>query len=501
MTRHYLDILADVIRENWDKPALTDYLTVEQTAERTITFGELELELQKFTLMLQQYGVKKNDHIILCGESSINWLISYLGINRYGAVAITILPNLSEGDMIRLIRYSDAKVCLMDQNNWNLLNKREDNHQQIKLCWTLEAFELQRQEAFGESYTYSDHTYSEMCFTSGSTDLAKGVLLTAENISASISCVKDVYKATKNKNMIAIFPLAHRLALLGEVLTPLCQGCHVHIVRDTISLDTLLLAYEKIRPFEIVLVPLMVERLLSDRYKELFASVSKYVEYCVVGGAVLKNDIAQELINLKLPLTVGYGVTETTALISQVSPAKFKVGSCGKICPTLEGRIAPNGEILVRGKNVMLGYYKDPEATAAKIDKDGWLHTGDRGHMDEDGYLYVEGRLEQDMIVLPSGENISPAKVEAIINGCDGVEESIVIARNGKLLALVVMKDFSRFSDRSGFREQSEQEFRNHLLAEINPQLPAYSQLFGLEFLSEPLARTEKKTIKRYLYK
>jgi long-chain acyl-CoA synthetase len=212
-----------------------------------------------------------------------------------------------------------------------------------------------------------------------------------------------------------------------------------------------------------------------------------------VGGAIVTHDLLLKLLKIGIPVTVGYGSTESCALVALDHPSIYKIGTCGKVVPTLVSRISPNGEILVKGENVMLGYYKNPEATAQKIDADGWLHTGDRGYLDEDGYLYVEGRLEQDMIVLPNGENIHPDNIESKINALPEVAESIVIAREGKLVAIVVVS--------GELSADSRKALRLSILRSVNAQLPFYAQLYDIEWSEEPLARTAKQTIKRYLYK
>ena len=241
-----------------------------------------------------------------------------------------------------------------------------------------------------------------------------------------------------------------------------------------------------------------------------------------IGGSLFDESLEQKLLKNQVPISIGYGMTETGPLISYSVTKEYKQGTCGKIVEGMSCRISPAGEILVRGENVMLGYYKDPEATARKIDADDWLHTGDAGYMDEDGYLYVTGRIGQDMIVLPNGENIHPEDIESKINALPEVEESLVLARDGHLVALIRLKgsqlrERRRLACRSsqgtqvsppaadmGFSsvsQKSSKEYRLHILRTINPQLPLYSQLYDIEFLDKPLARTAKQTIKRYLYK
>lgn len=239
----------------------------------------------------------------------------------------------------------------------------------------------------------------------------------------------------------------------------------------------------------------MVEKIAGAGALKLLLFKLLGIENIVIGGAGLSSKTGEKMKKFRIPIAPGYGMTETVALISLINPSAYKVGSSGKVCDALTLRISHEGEILVKGENVMLGYYKDPEATARKIDKDGWLHTGDKGHLDEDGYLYVEGRLEQDMIVLPNGENIHPEDIERKINALPEVKESIVLARDGKLVAIVVAQITNDQSP------MTNTDLRRMILRNVNPQLPLYSQLYDVEITDTPLQKTEKQTIKRYLYK
>ena len=221
-------------------------------------------------------------------------------------------------------------------------------------------------------------------------------------------------------------------------------------------------------------------------------SLLKICKQIYIGGSLFDPQLEQRLLENHVPISVGYGMTECGPLISYSVCAEYKEGTCGKIVEGMPARIADNVEILVKGENVMLGYYKNPGATAQKIDADGWLHTGDRGYLDEDGYLYVEGRLEQDMIVLPNGENIHPDNIERKINALPEVAESIVIARGGNLVAIVVVS--------GELSADSRKALRLSILRSVNAQLPMYAQIYDIEWSEEPLARTAKQTLKRHLY-
>lgn len=491
MTRHYLDILADVIRENWDKPALTDYTLLHEGCGNEYTFGELFQRIQGLRRCFDRRNISEGTHIALCGRNSANWIVAYLAIAAHKCVSVTILNSISVEGIKKLVQFSDAKLILADAEICAQLNDSSI------ACICLDNISSSISTNTISFPAINPDSLAQICFTSGTQGATKGVMLPFRSISSNVGYRLDIFSMYRGTNMLSLLPLAHIYGLVIEVLLPLCAGARTYIVNDPTSLE-LCDIDEIIRPKIVFMVPMMVDYYIK---RSSNAENWKCLDFISLGGAGISTKIEQTLNSHSIKIAVGYGMTECGSRITLALPEEYRSGSVGKIVGGMDISIASNGEILVRGENVMLGYYKDPEATAAKIDKDGWLHTGDRGHLDEDGYLYVEGRLEQDMIVLPSGENISPVKVESVINACEDVEESIVLARNGKLIALVVIKNVSRFPERSDFREQSEQELRNQLLAQINPQLPAYSQLFGIEFLTTPLARTEKKTIKRYLYK
>ena len=297
------------------------------------------------------------------------------------------------------------------------------------------------------------------------------------------------------RHTVSFLPMAHAGVFVSDIIHILCRGASVYIL-SAISPEKLIICYNIIKPQEVVMVPTLLSKLLlsygtneneviKNRINQTFGGE---LEMFCLGGAKIPLDLEDTLSKAKIKYAIGYGTTECAPFISIEMPSYIKQGTVGKIANTLRCRIAPNGEILVKGENVMLGYYKDPEATAAKIDADGWLHTGDKGHLDEDGYLYVEGRLEQDIIVLPNGENIRPDNIERLIDALPEVKESIVLARDGKLIAIVV-------SD-----QQSVVSLRREILRAVNPQLPLFSQLYDVEITDQPLQRTEKQTIKRYLY-
>lgn len=507
MTRHYLDILADTIRQNWDAPALTDYAVLDGGDGNSYTYGEMYCKMQWLMECFRQLGIQPGDHIALCGANSAHWAIAYLTIAAYHGVSVSILHTQIPEEMVRQIDFADASTLIIDADIWQTLDT--SLLPQVKYVLSLTDFSSLIGNPGADTITSpsvaSDvafdtqdlDTLAQICFTSGSTERPKGVMLSYRNISNNVFDATSTLPVAHRQSFVSMLPFSHTYGIMGELLSQLPNAHHIYILGNLFSAEILVTAFNRLHPYAVVTVPQIIERLYRTCGCKLKYVLGQQLQQLLVGGSHLDDAIEDSLLDMQIPLTVGYGLTETAPLLGANLWQNYVPHSGGHIVPGMEAKISPAGEILVRGENVMLGYYKDPEATASKIDADGWLHTGDAGHLDEGGNLYVHGRLQQDMIVLPSGENISPAKVEAIINACDGVEESIVIARNGKLVALVVLNHElpSLLGEGQGVR------LRNRLLAQINPQLPAYSQLFGIEFLSEPLARTEKKTLKRYLYK
>lgn len=512
MTRNYLDILAETIIENWDEPALTDfYLTEDGTAQDTsrgnhYTYGEMYTEVCRVADLLTSLDLQKGDHIAICGANSAHWVIAYLAIAKMQGVSVTVMHTLMPDEIARLIDFSDAKALFTDTDIWDDLT--DYSLQKLRNVISLKDWQVLKDEnipisILQSSISKQDCTFpqsapddlAQICFTSGTSGRAKGVMLSYRNISVTTECVSEAYPPHRNKKILSYFPLAHAFGLGLEIVVPITRGCRIFLYRGELRADSLLRAIRCVRPYLAVMVPTMIEKLADAGTLKLLLFKLLGIDYIVVGGSGLRSKVGKKMKKYRIPIAPGYGMTETVALICLTITSSYKAGTSGKVCDALTLRIADSGEILVKGKNVMLGYYKDPEATAAKIDSDGWLHTGDKGHLDEDGYLYVEGRLEQDIIVLPNGENIRPDNIESLINALPEVSESIVLARDGKLVAIAVPSSLP-------FREESEVgSLRRKILHAVNPLLPLFSQLYDVEITDQPLARTEKQTIKRYLYK
>ena len=507
MTDNYLSILAETIRSNWDQPALTDfYLTEDGTAQDTsrgnhYTYGEMYAEICRVAELLTSLGLQKGDHIAICGANSAHWVIAYLAIAKMQGVSVTVMHTLMPDEIARLVNFSDVKALFADVDLWEEL--KNQSLPRVESVIGLENWQILRGEKIQISNLQSPisnfdcgfpqsnpDSLAMICFTSGTSGNAKGVMLSIRNISFCVSSVGNTFHACNNRHAVAILPLSHSFSL-GYALVALVDSANVFIPIIDKNLTGIITSIKIIQPYALGIIPQFLSVFLSCDDNKDYA----FLDDIIVGGASLSLYSVKMLRAKGFPITCGYGTTESTASISMVVHSQYRVGSSGKICDALSCRISPAGEILVKGENVMHGYYKDPEATAAKIDSDGWLHTGDKGHLDEDGYLYVEGRLEQDIIVLPNGENIRPDHIESLINALPEVSESIVLARDGKLVAIVVPQITNHQSPITNT------DLRRMVLRTINPQLPLYSQLYDVEITDVPLQRTEKQTIKRYLYK
>lgn len=521
MTENYLNILAETIRSNWDQPALTDfYLTEDGTAQDTsrgnhYTYGEMYAEICRVADLLTSFGLQKGDHIAICGANSAHWVIAYLAIAKMQGVSVTVMHSLLPEEIARLVDFSDAKALFTDEDIWTeLAQLYRPSLGDLSAVLSLADWSILRGEKITNhklQITNSDCGFPSstpddlamICFTSGTSGKAKGVMASYKNISANVGYILQKLSNYKGERTTVILPMSHVYGLVYEVLRTLCLGADVYIFIKENGNFSLNKAFRVIKPYYVVIVPQMIDSILKTHPGKSIACICQEVKMFfggnvhefALGGAANSKQIDKILIENELPISKGYGMTECVPIISVIRQCdNNKIKSVGKVVPTLTARISPAGEILVKGENVMLGYYKDPEATAAKIDSDGWLHTGDKGHLDEDGYLYVEGRLEQDIIVLPNGENIRPDNIESLINALPEVKESIVLARKGNLVAIVVLKKSSpSLEERAGVRLS--------ILRAINPSLPLFSQLYDVEITDTPLARTEKQTIKRYLYK
>ena len=496
--RHYLDALSDTIRENWDRPALTDYSVLGGGHGNDYSYGNLYQKIVWLGKRFCMLGLERGDHIGICGVNSANWAVSYLAIAAFQGVSVTILNSQMPAEIAKQISFADCKALFVDDEIWNQLPKDLP----VAFVFSLDDYSILRGKHVIENdqdnkidevrfASGNINDLAQICFTSGSEDEPKAVMLSYSSICNNVWVGIEICPIQKWENVVSILPSAHVFGLIFEILDHMINANHVFFMGRNNSFSSLSEAFSRVHTCLVRTVPLVLEQLyyrVGDKIKDILGD---NIQQIFVGGSAINVDVEDALVRLGLPISVGYGSTETGPLISATNYKYYIPHSVGKVVSGMEARVSEAGEILVKGANVMLGYYKNPEATRRKIDADGWLHTGDRGRVEEDGTVYVYGRLEQDMIVLPSGENIVPQNIEALLDGIDGVAESLVLERGGRLVALVypeTVADAGTLPD------------KDSLLRSVNVQLPSFSQLSDIEFVSSPFQRTGKSGIKRYLY-
>ncbi|MEG1615559.1 MAG: AMP-binding protein [Bacteroidales bacterium] len=548
MQNSFNKYLEQSIQKHWEMPALTDFKGA------THLYKDVARKIEKIHIMFEAAGIEKGDKIALCGRNSANWAISFFAIVSYGAVAVPILHDFKPDNVHHIVNHSEAKLLFAGDNVWENLN--ESSMPNIIASINLTDFELflsrsesisdarlRLNELFGKKYPnrftpadvdYYEDTPEELMlinYTSGSTGFSKGVMLPYRSIESNIRfCLEHLEFLKSGDKLISMLPMAHMYGLAVEVIHPICKGCHVHFLTRTPSPKIIMDAFAEVKPKLIVAVPLIIEKIIKTRVfpmlekplvklmlrvpfvdqqllgkvkAKLFETFGGNLQEMIIGGAAMNKEVEHFLRRIEFPYTVGYGMTECGPLISYAPWNETKPTSCGKIVERMQVRVNSAdpenivGEIHVKGDNVMLGYYKNEEATQAVLNEEGWMNTGDMGIVDEDGYIFLRGR-SKNMILGPSGQNIYPEEIEDQLNNMPFVSESIVIEQEGKLVALIY-PDFDNAEKEGITRDriaEKMEENRQHL----NPSLPAYSQISKVKIYFEEFEKTPKRSIKRYLY-
>ncbi len=554
MLKHIFTYYNEIFPKMWEKPALTDY-----NGEVSYTFCQLAEQMERIGLLFKQLGINKGDKIALCGRNSSNWAAAYLSIAAYGGVIVSILQDFAPDDIRGLVNHSDAKLLLVGPYVWKNLQQTDEqiaaSMPELKAIVSIKDFTViyikdkecivkgiaDIEPAFKEKYPqgmqssdihYKDDNLDDLLlinYTSGSTGAPKGVMLTYRSLSGNLYSGHTFLPPKAGYTLVSMLPLAHAFGQLAEFLFPLSAGCHIYFLAKTPTPTLLLKAFADVHPYMIVTVPLVIEKICKRSVfpvtnKKVFRSlwhapfgigpfVRKMVKnrlmkafggnlkYFIVGGAAVNEDVERLLLDIHFPFVVGYGMTECGPLIGGCYVQDFVARSAGHILPYMEIKIDSQdpytqvGEILVRGDHVMTGYYKNPETTAATFTEDGWLRTGDLGLIDKKQNIFIKGR-NKNMILGSAGQNIYPEEIEDKLNNMPSVAESVVVEREGKLVALV-------FPDLQGELEFSPslREIMEENLKKLNELLPKYSQIFKIELQDKEFEKTPKRSIKRFLYK
>ena len=533
-------------RENWDRPALSNYQGV------TLFYRDVARRIAKLHIAFEQCGLVKGDNVAICSRNQANWGVCFLAALTYGAVPVPILHEFKPGNIHYLVGHSDARVLFVDDVIWEGLNADEMPDVQVVvqintfkfLHAKTEALMQVREhlnESFGHRYPnnfepehldYYEDSPEELAlinYTSGTSGFSKGVMIPYRALWSNIvfSGKAEAHMGHQSE-VVAMLPSAHMYGMMFEFLFEMSIGAHVHFLSRVPSPKVIMAALSEIHPDIIIAVPLIIEKIYKSKLKpvidrnkiffripivdkmiqkrilnELRASFGGNFEEVILGGAAFNPEVEQFLHKVGFPFTVGYGMTECAPIIAYAHWNNTRLGSCGKAALNMEIRIDSDdprqipGEVLVRGTNVFLGYYKNEEATASAFTPDGWFRTGDMGVMDEDGYLYLRGR-SKCMILGPSGQNIYPEELEAVINNVTYVVDSLVIEEDGGLTALVY-PDYHQAELDGMTRSELEKRLLGSL-PEINKEIPNYAKIKKIEFMPEDFERTPKRSIKRYLY-
>lgn len=538
----------NAVREYWELPALTDF------GGATMTYKDVARKIAKLHLLYEKIGIKPGDKVALCAKNSSTWCVAFIATLTYGAVIVPILADFKPDNIQHLINHSDAKLAIIDESVWDNINP--EGLQSLLGAISVKDYSLihsndehltharaHLNELFGQRYpdrfcpadvNYYQETGDELClisYTSGSTGFSKGVMLPFRSLWSNVQFCMDYLPTNPGDGVVCMLPMAHMYGLTIDMLRPFISGNHIHVLTKTPSPRIIMDAFAKVRPRYIITVPLIIEkiirtrvfpmlekplmklmlmvpyvdeRLMSKIRERLIETFGGCVEEIVIGGAGLNRDVEKFLRRIAFPYTVGYGMTECGPLIAYANSRENRMGSCGRIVDRMEAKIgSPNpvekpGILYVNGENVMLGYYKNPEATEACLDADGWLSTGDICNFDEDGFLYIRGR-DKNMILGPSGQNIYPEEIEDKLNNLSYVSESLIIdSGDGRLVALIY-PDYESISTQ-GLSNQAITGIMEDNIKALNSELPAYSQVQRFNLMTEEFEKTPKRSIKRYLY-
>ena len=544
-------LIEQSIIKNWELDALTDYKGA------TLQYRDVARKIEKLHIIFQNSGIDKGDKIAICGRNSSNWAVVFLATLTYGAVAVPILHEFMPDQVHNIVNHSEAKLLFVGDMVAPTIQEEEMPHlegilfipdfsvlvsRSEKLTYAREHLN----EIFGHKYPkyfrqehvnyYKEESPEELLlinYTSGTTGFSKGVMIPARALWSNYDFATGVLgdKVSRGDNIISILPMAHMYGMMFEFLFEFLIGCHIYFLTRIPSPAIIAQAFAEVKPAVIIAVPLVIEKIIRKKVfpkiqnnlmklllnmpvvsKKVNQKICEEVKNAfggrfyeiIVGGAAFNQEIEHFLHKINFPYTVGYGTTECAPIIAYSDYKTFVPGSCGRAVVHMQIEIESSdpqnipGEIIVKGLNVMLGYYKNEEATKQVLDSNGWYHTGDLGIMDKDGNIFIKGR-SKNMLLGSNGQNIYPEEIEDKLNSLALVGESIVLQREEKLVALV-HPDMEE-AESMGFSMDDIQKVMAQNLQTLNEMMPGYSKVSEIILHEEEFEKTPKKSIKRYLYK
>ncbi|WP_302761107.1 AMP-binding protein [Phocaeicola coprocola] len=546
-TSSLIQLIEESIRKNWNLDAMTDYKGA------TLQYKDVARKIEKMHILFEHAGIKKGDKIALCGRNSANWTATFLGVITYGAVAVPILHEFKADNVHNIVNHSEARMLFVGDQVWENFNEAAMPH--LEGIIELKNFDLvvsrsQRltyarehlNEEFGKRYpcrfraenvSYRREEPEELAvinYTSGTTGYSKGVMLPYRSIISNVVHIHKKVGLKPGDNVVSMLPLGHIFGLVFDFIYGVTVGAHLWFLTRMPSPKIIAESFAEIRPRVIACVPLIVEKIfkknilpkvdnklgklllklpiVSDKIKEQIRTQAmevfggNFIEI-VIGGAPFNPEVEAFLRKINFPYTIAYGMTEAAPLICHSRWDEIHYTSCGKTVSNMETKVLSSdperipGELVCRGMNVMLGYYKNEEATAQAIDCNGWLHTGDMAIKDAEGNIFIKGRCK-NMLLTASGQNIYPEEIEARLNNMPFVNESLVILAGDKLIALVYPDNEEAFAQ--GMDKKALEAAIEVNRTELNKMLPAYSQITRIKLYPEEFEKTAKKSIKRFLY-
>ncbi len=548
LKENFIAFIEKSITSNWKIDALADY------KGSSFTYEEVASQMVKLHIIFEKAGIKPGDKIALVGKNSAAWGITFLAVISYGAVIVPILPDFTPDDILHIVNHSDSVILFTGEQIFDTLDRKKLPEIQatfkvndFSLLYTEDGSELPSvveniNQIFAEQYPdgfgpenfrlqhVPNHELAVISYTSGTTGFSKGVMIPHNSLIANIRYAHENMPLEPRDEIVSFLPLAHSYGCAFEFLFPFTLGCYITFLGKTPSPQIIMQAFKEIRPRLILSVPLVIEKIFK---KQILPTISKPVmkvllsvpgikgilhkkirqklvdvfggnfHEVVIGGAAFNADAEIFFKKIGFPFSIGYGMTECGPLIAYANWDKAKLASAGKVVDTMEVTIdssdpySISGEILVRGENVMLGYYKNAEATREVLDDEGWLHTGDLGYIDHENYIYINGR-SKSMILGASGQNIYPEEIEAKINNMKFVQESVVIDENQKLVALIFPD--KEMMDKQGVDEKKLQEIFDDHKKHLNHSLPAFMKVAEFRIHEMEFEKTPKKSIKRFMY-
>lgn len=547
LNKSFLNLVEESIKGHWELPGFTDL------NGKTYRYKDIAHEIEKLHILFEEAGIKKGDKIALVGRNSSNWAILFFGTLAYGAVIVPILHDFKPDNILHIINHSGARIVMASNNIWENLDPSVTPD--VLMYLSIEDFSIlhqqgdkvyptdeERETLFQKKYpSFSPndiHYYKEdpeelalLNYTSGTTSSSKGVMLPFRSLWSNTEfATTHLPFVHPGDNIICMLPMAHMYGLAFEVLNSVCKGCHIHFLGKMPTPKILGEAFVTIRPKLILAVPLIIEKIVKNKIfpivkkphmqlllklplignlvkkeiaKKLETAFGGNFGELIIGGAAMNQEVEEFLQSIHFRYTIGYGMTECGPLVSYEQWDTYKAGSIGRAVDRVEIKIDPEnqkdgvGEILVRGDNVMLGYYKDPEMTRQSFTADNWLRTGDLGTIDNEGFLFIRGRCKT-MILSSNGQNIYPEEIESLLNDKPYVAESLVITEAGKLKALIYPNQEQIKKGKK--TEKDIQQIMQRNIDQLNKELPGYSKISSFTLQKEEFVKTPKQSIKRYIY-